>query len=166
MYNIYLGFVSQWIIIHSNKSNQPDASISQIYCSSFKYSSTCFGHPHAHHQELMNCSSRLWFYRWNVVVAVSLVVVGLDRPRPTTLLPPRSNGKPKAATAVHKLLMMGMRMPETCWAVFKRRAINQRDWCNWLVWFIWIQYITYYYCVQALLSYWGVCVNDQHTISY
>jgi hypothetical protein len=41
--------------------NQPDASISQIYWSSFKYSSTCFGHPHAHHQELINCSSSLWF---------------------------------------------------------------------------------------------------------
>jgi len=37
-----------------------------------------------------------------------------DRPRPTTLLPPRSNGKPEAATAVYKLLMRGMRMPETC----------------------------------------------------
>ena len=31
-------------------------------------------------------------YRWNVVVAA--------RPRPTTLLPLRSNGKPEAATAV------------------------------------------------------------------
>ena len=30
------------------------------------------------------------------------------------LLPPRSNGKPEAATAVDELLMMGMRMPETC----------------------------------------------------
>ena len=39
-------------------------------------------------------------------------VVG--RGRPTTLPPPRSNGKPEAATAVDKLLMMGMRMPETC----------------------------------------------------
>jgi len=29
--------------------------------------------------------------------------------------------------------MMGKRMPETCWAVFKRRAINLRDWCIWLV---------------------------------
>jgi len=36
------------------------------------------------------------------------------RPRPTTLLPSRSYGKPEAATAVDKLLMMGMRMPETC----------------------------------------------------
>jgi hypothetical protein len=26
----------------------------------------------------------------------------------------RSNGKPKASTAVDELLMMGMRMPETC----------------------------------------------------
>jgi hypothetical protein len=37
-----------------------------------------------------------------------------DRPRPTTLLPPRSNGKPEAATAVYKLLMMGKSMPVTC----------------------------------------------------
>ena len=28
---------------------------------------------------------------------------------------------------------MGMRMTETCWAVFKRRAINLREWCIWLV---------------------------------
>ena len=55
------------------------------------------------------------------------------RPRPTTLLPPRSNGDTEAATAVHKLLMMGMRMPETCWAVFKRQAIKLGDWCIWLV---------------------------------
>jgi len=35
------------------------------------------------------------------------------RPRPTALLPPRSNGKPEAATAFVELLMMGARMPET-----------------------------------------------------
>jgi len=56
-----------------------------------------------------------------------------DRPRPTALLPPRSNGKPEAATAVDKLLMMGMKMTETYWVVFKRQAINLRDWCIWLV---------------------------------
>jgi hypothetical protein len=32
--------------------NQPDAAISQVYYLSFKYSSTCFGHPHVHRQEL------------------------------------------------------------------------------------------------------------------
>jgi len=40
------------------------------------YSSTCFGRPHAHPQELNNCSSSLWFYHWGVVIAVLLVVVG------------------------------------------------------------------------------------------
>jgi hypothetical protein len=29
-------------------------------------------------------------------------------------LPPRSYGKPEAAAAVDKLLMMGIRMPKTC----------------------------------------------------
>jgi len=47
-----------------------------------------------------NCSSSLWFYRWSVVIAVLLVVVGPDRPRPTALLSPSSDGKPEAATAV------------------------------------------------------------------
>ena len=41
----------------------------------FIYSSTCFGRPHVHHQELSNCSSSLWFYRWSVVVAVLLAMV-------------------------------------------------------------------------------------------
>jgi hypothetical protein len=77
------------------------------------YSSTCFGRPHIHHQELNNCSSSLWFYPWSVVIAVLLVVVGPDHDQqhcyhhtPTV--------KPEAATAVVELLMMGVRMPETC----------------------------------------------------
>jgi hypothetical protein len=37
-----------------------------------------------------------------------------NRPRPTALLSPRSFGKPDAAPAVDRLLMMGKRMPETC----------------------------------------------------
>jgi len=52
------------------------------------YSSTCFGRPHVHHQELNNCSRSLWFYRWSVVVAMLLVVVRAGRParpRPTAL---------------------------------------------------------------------------------
>jgi hypothetical protein len=35
-----------------NCIKQQDAAISQVYYLSFRYSSTCFGHPHAHHQEL------------------------------------------------------------------------------------------------------------------
>jgi len=38
-----------------------------------------------------NCTSSLWFYRWSVVVAVLVVVVS----RLTSLLPSRSNGKPR-----------------------------------------------------------------------
>ena len=34
--------------------------------------------------------------------------------RPTALLPPRSYGKPEAAAAVDRILMMGIRMAETC----------------------------------------------------
>jgi hypothetical protein len=45
-----------------------------------------------------------------------------DRPRPR----PRSTGKPEAAIVADRLLMMGMRMPETCWAIFKRQAIKLR----------------------------------------
>ena len=48
----------------------------QFIILTFIYRSTCFGRPHVHHQELNNCSSRLWFYRWSVMVAVLLVVVG------------------------------------------------------------------------------------------
>jgi hypothetical protein len=48
------------------------------------YSSTCFGRLHAHHQELNKCSSSLWFYRWSVVIAVLLVVVGPVMTGPTT----------------------------------------------------------------------------------
>jgi hypothetical protein len=69
-------------LIHSNKSTN-QMQVSQVYCLSFKYSSTCFGRPHANHRELNNCSSSLWFYRWSVVVAVLLVVVGLAGPTTT-----------------------------------------------------------------------------------
>jgi hypothetical protein len=60
--NINLGFTSLRIIIHSNEStNQMQQFLRFIACHLNKYSSTCFGHPHAHHQELNNCSSSLWF---------------------------------------------------------------------------------------------------------
>jgi hypothetical protein len=49
-------------LTEDNQINQPTRCItSQVYCLSFKCSLTCLGHPHAHHQEPINCSSRLWF---------------------------------------------------------------------------------------------------------
>jgi len=81
-----------------------------------------------------NCSCNLWFYRWSVVVAVLLVVVGPagyhDQQHCYHHAP---KVKPQAATAVVELLMMGVRMPETCWAVNKRQVINCRDCCILLV---------------------------------
>ena len=44
------------------------------------------------------------------MIAVLLVVVGSAGPTTTN----SSDGKPEAATAVVELVMMGMRMPETC----------------------------------------------------
>jgi len=52
----------------------------QFIILTFIYSSTCFGRPHAHHQELNNCSSSLWFYLRIVVIAVPLSVFGPDGP--------------------------------------------------------------------------------------
>ena len=44
--------------------------------------------------------------------AVAASVLALERGGSSVV--GRSNGKPEAASAVDKLLMMGMRMPETC----------------------------------------------------
>jgi uncharacterized membrane protein len=71
------------------------------------YSLTCFGRPHAHHQKL-KCSSSLWFFLWSVVIAVLLVVVG------PVCYHHAPKEKLEAATAVVELLMMSVRMPETC----------------------------------------------------
>jgi hypothetical protein len=50
------------------------------------YGSTCFGLLHAHHQELKKYSSSLWFYSWNVVVAVLLVVVSPTATNSTAII--------------------------------------------------------------------------------
>jgi len=83
----------------------------------FIYSSTYFGRPNAQNQELNNSSSSLWFYRWSVVVTVLLVVVGpTGRPdhEQQHCYRHAPKVKPEAAAAVVKLLMMGVRIPETC----------------------------------------------------
>jgi len=68
------GFRNKVVAIQIN--HQLDTTIPPLFYLTFIYSSTCFGRPHAHHQELNNCSSSLWFYLRSVVIAVLLVVVG------------------------------------------------------------------------------------------
>jgi hypothetical protein len=41
--------------------------------------------------------------------------------------------KPEAATAVIELLIMGEKMPETCWAVNKHQDNKLENCCIWLV---------------------------------
>jgi hypothetical protein len=117
-HNVNFKFVSLCTIRWFKWINQPVATIPPVYYLMFIYSSTCFGRPHDHHQELSNCSSSLWFYLRSVV---------------TALLLPSSDCNPEAATAVVEPLMMAVRTPKTCWAVNKCQVINWRDCCIWLV---------------------------------
>jgi hypothetical protein len=81
----------------------------------FVYSSTCFGHFLAHHQELNDYSGSLWFYLRIVVIVVlcswsarpALPRIQHDCHHDTEV-------KPEAATAIIELLMMGGKTPETC----------------------------------------------------
>ena len=56
----------------------------QFIILTFIYSSTYFGRPHAHHQELNNRTSSLWFYLRIVVIAVPFFVFGPVMTGPTT----------------------------------------------------------------------------------
>ena len=80
-------------------STESTNKMQQLFKLSFKYSSTYFGHPHAHHQELQLQQQQPLVYRRSLVIAMLLVVVWLARPRPTALLSPSCDGKPEAAAA-------------------------------------------------------------------
>jgi len=82
---------------------QPDATVFQFIILTFIYISTCFGRFFAHHQELNDCSSSLWFYLRIVVTVLLCSWSGHD-----------TKVNPEAATAVIELLMMGGETPETC----------------------------------------------------
>ena len=94
-----------------------------------------FGHPHAHYQELNNCTvaaSGLRLERGDSS-AVGRVRAGRpdhDQQHCYHHVPAVSQ---RLLLQLLELLIMGMRMPETCRAVFKRQAINLRNCCIWLV---------------------------------
>jgi hypothetical protein len=126
----------------------------KVYHLTFMYSSTCFGRPHAHHQELNNCSSSLWFYHWIVVVAVLLVVVGAadpDRPRPTALLPPRSNGKIRGCYCICWAPDDGREDARNMLSCTQTSSNNLEEFLHLVGWFIWnvnsqINRITHHTC--------------------
>ena len=115
-------------------NHQPDATIFQFIILAFIYSSTCFGRSPAHHQELNDCSSSLWFSLRIVVIAVLCSWSGRSaRPRTQHDCHHDTKVKPEAATAVFELLMMGGKTPETCWAVNKRQDNKLENCCIRLV---------------------------------
>jgi hypothetical protein len=78
------------------------------------------------------------FNRWSVVVAVLLVVVKPFGPTATnsTATITLQRWKPEATTAVVERLMMGVRTPETFWALHtsKHQVINLRNVASgWLI---------------------------------
>ena len=71
---LHMLIIIQMYTVKTNRGNviqlnhQPDATIFQFIILTFIYSS-CFGRSPAHHQELNDCSSSLWFYLRIVVRA-------------------------------------------------------------------------------------------------
>jgi len=102
-------------------NHQPDATIFHFIILTFIYSSTCFRHSPAHHQELNDYSGSLWFYP------------RIARPRTQHGYHHNKKVKPEAATEVVELLMMGGRTSETCWAVNKRQDNKLENCWIWLV---------------------------------
>ena len=101
-------------------------------------------------------------FRVNVEVEVFSAVVGLlaNRPRLRTLSPPHSYGNQRLQRQFDGLLMMGIVMPETCWAVSVRHS-------NKILWFIvassWVFYLSRYFwfvwwCTDLPTSKWSCCV--------
>jgi hypothetical protein len=114
----------------------PYATIFHFIILTFIYSSTCFGRFPAHHQELNDCSSSLWFYLRIVVTVVLFSWSGRlwpARPRTQHCYHRDTKVKPEAATAVIELLMMGGKTPVTCWAVNKSQDNKLENCCIWLV---------------------------------
>jgi len=68
-------------------------------------------------------------------VEVFSAMVGLlaNRPRLRTLPPPRSYGNQRLQRQFDGLLMMGIVMPETCWAASVRQSNKFYDWLLHLV---------------------------------
>jgi len=118
-------------------------SIVKFIALSYRHCWTCFGHYYAHHQEPVKLPLQplvsVWMWRWKCSHRDRFVSV-TNRPRLRTLPPPRSYGNQRLQRQFDGLLMMmGIVMPETCWAVSVRQSNKFYDWLLHLVGcFIWV----------------------------
>jgi hypothetical protein len=60
--------------------------------------------------------------------------------------------KPEAATAVTEPLMMGGKMPETCWAVNKHQDNKLENCCIWLV--IYLNFLHMFFNIPLKRNFW------------
>jgi hypothetical protein len=86
--------------------------IVKFFALSYRHCSSCFGHYYAHHQEPVKLSFPYECGGGSV----------LNWPRLRTLPPPHSYGNQRLQRQFDGLLMMGIVMPETCWAVSVRQS--------------------------------------------
>jgi len=122
-------------------------SVLKFIALSYRHCSTCFGHYNAHHQEPVKLPLQLlvsvWMWRWKCSQPWSVT----NRPRLRTLPPPHSYGNQRLQRQYDGLLMMGIVMSETCWAVSVRQSNKFYDWLLHLVGcFIWVLFIYLYRC--------------------
>jgi len=87
-----------------------------------------------------NCRCSHWFlYECGGGSVPAMVGLLANRPRLRTLLPPHSYGNQRLQRQFDRLLMMGIVMPETCWAVSIRQSNKFYDWLSHLVvFFNWV----------------------------
>ena len=131
-----------WKSVHHRTiqiDHQPDATIFQFIILTFIYRSTGFGLSHAHHQELNNCSSSLWFYLRTVVIDVLCSWLGRpDHEHSTTVTTIRRKNQRLPLKSLTSWWWAGKR-PKHVELYINVRIINRKIVASgW--WFIWNEF--------------------------
>ena len=135
-------------------------SIVKFIVLSYRHCSTCSGITMPIIRSPSNCRCSLWFSYECGGGSV------LSRPRLRTLSPPHSYGNQRLQRQFDRLLVMGIVMPETCWAVSVRQSNKFYNWLLHLVGcFIWV-YWTFWFMPSwsLLISQSLICNVSEHVL--